>query len=328
MSIFIDKKTKLVVQGITGRDGSFHAQQMKQYGTNVVAGVTPGKGGSKVGSIPVFNSVAEAVAKTKANTSIIYVPPAFAPDAVFEAAEAGIKLIVCVTEGVPANDMMKVVPYVRQMGARLIGPNCPGLISPGQSKVGILPGTIVKKGGVGVVSRSGTLTYEAIWALTEAGMGQSTCIGIGGDQVIGTNFIDCLEGFANDPATKSVVMLGEIGGSDEEKAALFIKKKLKKPAVAFIAGRTAPPGKRMGHAGAIISGGSGTAEEKVAALEKAGIPVAGSPTEIPGLLKEQISLFKQGGKAIAKKKTVAKKTVKKATKKVAKKVVKKTVKKK
>jgi succinyl-CoA synthetase alpha subunit len=295
---------------------------MKQYGTNVVAGVTPGKGGSKVGNIPVFNSVKAAVEKTKANTSIIYVPPAFAADAIYEAVEAGIKLVVCVTEGVPANDMMKVVPYVKQMGARLIGPNCPGLISPDQSKVGILPGTIVKKGGVGVVSRSGTLTYEAIWALTLAGMGQSTCIGIGGDQVIGTNFIDCLEAFANDSATKSVVMLGEIGGSDEELAAKFIKKKLNKPVVAFIAGRTAPPGKRMGHAGAIISGGTGTAEEKVIALEKAGIPVAGSPTEIPALLAEQIKLFKAGGKPKIKK------TVKKVVKKTVKKTAKKTVKKK
>lgn len=329
MSIFIDKKTKLLVQGITGRDGSFHAQQMKQYGTNVVGGVTPGKGGSSVSGIPVFNSVADAIAKTKANCSIIYVPPAFATDAIYEAAEAGIKLIVCVTEGLPANDMMKVLPFVRQMGARLIGPNCPGLISPGQSKVGILPGNIVKKGSVGVVSRSGTLTYEAIWALTLADMGQSTCLGIGGDQVIGTNFIDCLEAFENDSATKSMVMLGEIGGSDEELAAKYIKKHVKKPVVAFIAGRTAPPGKRMGHAGAIISGGSGTAEDKVAALEKAGIPVAGSPTEIPGLLAEQIKLFKSGGqadnkkKSAARKNTTAKTAVKKAVKKVAHKKAKK-----
>jgi succinyl-CoA synthetase alpha subunit len=306
---------------------------MKQYGTKVVAGVTPGKGGTKINGIPVFNSVAEAVKKTKANTSIIYVPPAFAVDAVYEAISAGIKLVVCVTEGVPANDMMKAVPFVKAHGARLIGPNCPGLISPGQSKVGILPGTIVKKGTVGVVSRSGTLTYEAIWALTEAGMGQSTCVGIGGDQVIGTNFIDCLEGFAKDPATKSIVMIGEIGGSDEEQAAAFIKKHVKKPVVSFIAGQTAPPGKRMGHAGAIISGGSGTAAEKVAALQKAGIPVAGSPTELPNLLKEQIKLFKSGGKAVSKKSSTAKKSgekkaEKKATKKAAKKVAKKTVKKK
>ncbi len=327
MSIFINKKTKLLVQGITGRDGSFHARQMKEYGTNVVGGVTPGKGGTSVDGIPVFNTVAEAVKETGANTSVIYVPPAFAVDAVYEAADAGIKLIVCITEGVPANDMMKAVPFVREKGARLIGPNCPGLISPDQSKVGILPGTIVKKGGVGVVSRSGTLTYEAIWALTLAGMGQSTCVGIGGDQVIGTNFIDCLEAFEADPATKSVVMIGEIGGSDEEEAAKYIKKNLTKPVVAFIAGRMAPPGKRMGHAGAIISGGSGTAAEKVEALEKAGVPVAGSPTELPELLQD---LIKKSGKKASSKKVSAKTKVKKAVKKAAKKTVKaakKTVKK-
>ncbi len=307
MSIFINKKTKLLVQGITGRDGSFHAAQMKKYGTNVVGGVTPGKGGSKVSGIPVFNTVEEAVAKTKANTSVIYVPPPFAVDAIYEAIASGIKLVVCVTEGVPANDMMKVVPFVKKHGARLIGPNCPGLISTEQSKVGILPGNIVKKGGVGVVSRSGTLTYEAIWALTLAGMGQTTCIGIGGDQVIGTNFIDVLEAFEADKSTKGIVMIGEIGGSDEEEAAKFIKRKLTKPVVAFIAGQAAPPGKRMGHAGAIVSGGSGTAEGKVKALKKAGIPVAGSPTELPILLKEQMEKFKakaaaKATKAIAKKK--------------------------
>lgn len=298
MSIFINKKTKVLVQGITGRDGSFHAHQMAKYGTAVVGGVTPGKGGSKVGDIPVFNSVKEAVAQTKANTSVIYVPPAFAVDAIYEAVDAGIKTIVCITEGVPANDMMRVYPYVKENGVRLIGPNCPGLISVDQSKVGIMPGTIVKKGGVGVVSRSGTLTYEAIWALTLAGMGQTTCIGIGGDQVIGTNFIDCLEAFESDPATKAIVMIGEIGGSDEEDAAAYIKKRVTKPVVAFIAGRTAPPGKRMGHAGAIISGGSGTAAEKVTALNKAGIPVAESPTEIPTALKE---LMAKKGKSATKK---------------------------
>ena len=329
MSIFINKKTKLLVQGITGRDGSFHAEQMKKYGTDVVGGVTPGKGGTKVAGIPVFNSVAEAVEKTKANTSVIYVPPPFAVDAIFEAADAGIKLIICITEGVPANDMMKAVPFVRAKGARLIGPNCPGLISPEQAKVGILPSTIVKKGNVGVVSRSGTLTYEAIWALTLAGMGQTTCIGIGGDQVIGTNFIDCLEAFENDPATKAVVMIGEIGGSDEEMAAQFFKKRMTKPVVGFIAGQTAPPGKRMGHAGAIISGGSGTAADKVAALQKAGIPVAGSPTEIPELLKLQMAAYKAktvktgarkaapSKKAAKPPKKVAKKPTKKATKKTA-----------
>lgn len=292
MSVFISKKTKLLVQGITGRDGSFHAGQMKEYGTNVVGGVTPGKGGTAVAGIPVFNTVEEAVEKTKANCSVIYVPPSFAADAIYEAADAGIKLIVCITEGIAANDMMKVYPYVVERGVRLIGPNCPGLISPGQSKVGIMPGNICKKGSIGVVSRSGTLTYEAIWALTLKGMGQSTCIGIGGDQVIGTSFIDCLEAFEADPATKSVVMLGEIGGSDEEMAAAFIKKNLTKPVVAFIAGQTAPPGKRMGHAGAIISGGSGTAADKIKVLNRAGVPVAGSPTELPDLLNEQIKMMK------------------------------------
>jgi succinyl-CoA synthetase alpha subunit len=301
MSIFINKKTKVLVQGITGRDGSFHARQMKKYGTKVVGGVTPGKGGTTVAGIPVFNTMEEAVAKTKADTSVIYVPPAFAVDAIYEAVDAGIKLVVCITEGIPANDMMKVYPYVRARGARLIGPNCPGLITPGESKVGIMPGSIVKKGGVGVVSRSGTLTYEAIWALTQSGLGQSTCIGIGGDQVIGTNFIDCLEAFENDPATKAIVMIGEIGGSDEEIAADFIKKHVSKPVVAFIAGQTAPPGKRMGHAGAIISGGSGTAADKIAALNKVGVPVAGSPTEIPEMVKE--ALKKKAGKVAAKAKT-------------------------
>jgi succinyl-CoA synthetase alpha subunit len=291
MAIFIDKKTKLVVQGITGRDGAFHAEQMKKYGTDVVAGVTPGKGGSKVAGIPVFNSVEEAVAATAANSSIIYVPPAFAADAIYEAADAGIKLIVCITEGVPANDMLKAVQYVKSKGARLIGPNCPGLISPELAKVGIMPGTIVKKGSVGVVSRSGTLTYEAIWALTLADMGQTTCIGIGGDPIIGTNFIDCLAAFEADPATKSIVMIGEIGGSDEETAAAYIRQHVTKPVVSFIAGQTAPADKRMGHAGAIVSGGAGTAKGKIEALNAVGIPVAGSPTEIPMLLKEQIKKF-------------------------------------
>ena len=315
MSIFINKKTKLVVQGITGRDGSFHAGQMKSYGTNVVAGVTPGKGGSKISGIPVFNTVEEAVAKTKANTSVIYVPPAFAVDAIYEAVDAGIKLIICITEGVPANEMMKVYQHVKANNARLIGPNCPGLISPGESKVGILPGNIVKKGNIGVVSRSGTLTYEAIWALTSAGMGQSSCVGIGGDQVIGTNFIDCLEAFQADRSTKAIVMLGEIGGSDEEEAAAYIKKYVTKPVVSFIAGQTAPAGKRMGHAGAIISGGSGLAVDKIKALNKVGVPVAYSPTDIPVLLKEQIKLKadKAKGKKAPAKKTVAKKTAKKKT---------------
>ena len=278
MAIFINKKTKLVVQGITGRDGSFHAQQMKKYGTHVVAGVTPGKAGSKVSGIPVFNSVAEAVAKTKANTSVIYVPPAFAADSIFEAVDAGIKTIVCITEGVPANDMMEIYHYIKHRGVRLIGPNCPGLISPELSKVGIIPGKICKQGNIGVVSRSGTLTYEVIFALSQAGMGQSTCIGIGGDQVIGTNFIDTLEAFENDRSTKGIVMIGEIGGSDEEDGAAYIRDHVSKPVVAFIAGATAPEGKRMGHAGAIISGGKGTAEAKFAALEEAGVSVVRNPT--------------------------------------------------
>jgi len=319
MAIFINKSTKLIVQGITGRDGSFHAAQMKKYGTNVVAGVTPGKGGTKVSGIPVFNSMAEAVAKTKANTSVIYVPPAFAPDSIYEAADAGIKTIICITEGVPANDMMKVYHYIKHRDIRLIGPNCPGIISPELSKVGIIPGKICKRGNIGVVSRSGTLTYEVIFALTAAGMGQSTCIGIGGDQVIGTNFIDTLEAFENDKSTKGVVMIGEIGGSDEEEAAAYIKKKMTKPVVAFIAGRTAPPGKRMGHAGAIISGSSGTAADKVVALNKVGIPVATSPLEIPKLMAEKQKALKAKA-AKVKKPAAKKKAVKKGAKKAVKKV--------
>ena len=322
MSIFINKKTRLIVQGITGRDGSFHATQMKSYGTKVVGGVTPGKGGSNVAGIPVFNTVADAVEKTKANTSVIYVPPRFAADAIYEAVDAKIELVICITEGIPANDMMKVYAYVKKRGARLIGPNCPGLISPGESKVGIMPGNIVKKGNVGVVSRSGTLTYEAIWALTLAGIGQSTCIGIGGDQIIGTNFIDCLREFQNDRSTKAIVMIGEIGGSDEEEAAAFIKKKVTKPVVGFIAGRTAPADVRMGHAGAIISGSSGTAEDKVRALEKVGVPVAESPTEIPDLVK----LLLSGGKPIFKSRLKVRKKKKSST--AAKKIKTKAVKKK
>jgi len=312
MSILIDKKTKVIVQGITGRDGSFHADQMKKYGTNVVGGVTPGKGGTKVNGIPVFNSMAEAVKATKANTSVIYVPPAFAIDAVYEAADAGIKLIVCITEGVPANDMLKAYDYLKNKGVRMVGPNCPGLISPDKSKVGIMPGNICKKGPIGVVSRSGTLTYEAIWALTCAGLGQTTCIGIGGDQIIGTNFIDVLQMFEDDKATRAVVMIGEIGGSDEEEAAKFVKKKMSKPVVGFIAGRMAPPGKRMGHAGAIISGGSGTAKEKVEALNAVGIPVATSPTEIPALIKEKLEKAKSKAKTAGAKKTTANVATKKA----------------
>ena len=288
MSIFIDKNTRLVVQGITGRDGAFHTKQMIDYGTAVVAGVTPGKSGEAMHGVPVFDSVAQAVEATGANTSVIYVPAGFAADAVYEAAAAGIQLIVCITEGVPALDMVEAVPYVRARGARLIGPNCPGLISPDKAKVGILPGRICKPGPVGVVSRSGTLTYEAVDALTRAGLGQTSCVGIGGDPVIGTNFVDCLAAFEADPETKAVVMIGEIGGTDEETAALFIKEKMTKPVIGFIAGQTAPPGKRMGHAGAIISGGSGTAAEKIKALGEAGVPVARIVSEIPALVQKAL----------------------------------------
>ncbi len=312
MSIFADKNNKVIVQGITGRDGSFHTRQMLEYGTKVVAGVTPGKGGQTFEGVPIFNTVDEAVLKTKANTSIIYVPVAFAADAILEAAAAGIKLVVCITEGVPANDMLKVYNYLKGGKTRLIGPNCPGIISPGKTKVGIMPAQIHKPGKVGVVSRSGTLTYEVVYNLTNAGLGQSTCLGIGGDPVIGTNFIDCLEAFNEDKSTEAIVMIGEIGGSDEEEAAKYIKKYVTKPVVAFIAGRTAPPGKRMGHAGAIISGGTGTAAEKVVALNKAGIPVAETPAEIPVLVKAGLEKMK--------KKTATKKTAKKAAPKTTKKV--------
>ncbi len=289
MIIFIDKNTRLLVQGITGRDGSFHARQMMEYGTQVVAGVTPGKGGQTFeGKVPVFNTVADAVAETGANTSVIYVPPKFAADAIFEAADSGIALIVAITEGVPVLDMTKVYPYVRERGVRLIGPNCPGLITPGESKVGIIPGRICTPGSVGVVSRSGTLTYEIVYQLTRAGIGQTTCVGIGGDPINGTNFIDCLEAFEKDPATKAVCMMGEIGGTDEQDAAAFVKQHMKKPVVGFIAGQTAPPGRRMGHAGAIISGSSGTAAEKVAAFEAAGLGVAKRPIDFVDLVRARI----------------------------------------
>ena len=274
MSIYVDQDTRLVVQGITGRDGSFHTRQMMEYGTRVVAGVTPGKGGQSFdGAVPVFNTVAEAVAETSANTSVIYVPARFAADAVLEAADAGIALIVCITEGVPVADMMRVLPYVREKGARLVGPNCPGLITPDVAKVGILPGQIVRAGPVGIVSRSGTLTYEVIFQLTRAEIGQSTCLGIGGDPVNGKNFIDCLEAFEADPETKGIVLVGEIGGTAEEDAARFITQKVTKPVVGFVAGLSAPPGRRMGHAGAIVSGNSGTAQSKILAMKEAGIHV-------------------------------------------------------
>jgi len=289
MSVFIDKNTKLVIQGITGRDGSFHAKQMMEYGTQVVAGVTPGKGGQKFeGTVPIFNTVADAVKATGANTSVIYVPPPFAADAIMEAAAAGVQLVVCITEGVPVLDMTKVYPFVKEKGVRLIGPNCPGLITPGESKVGIIPGRICTPGPVGVVSRSGTLTYEVVYQLTRAGIGQTTCVGIGGDPINGTNFIDCLAAFEKDPATKAIAMMGEIGGTDEQEAAEFVKKHMKKPVVGFIAGQTAPPGRRMGHAGAIISGSSGTAAEKLDAFAAAGMGIAKRPIDFVELIRARL----------------------------------------
>lgn len=287
MSILIDKNTRLIVQGITGNEGMFHTEQMFAYGTNIVGGVTPGKGGEWVvnGKIPVFDSVKLAADATGANCSVIFVPARFAPDAMFEAADAGIPLIVCITEGVAVQDMMRVRNYLDQKKVRLVGPNCPGLLTPGESKVGIIPGNIAIPGNVGVVSRSGTLTYEVLYAMKNVGLGATTCVGIGGDPVNGTNFIDVLEMFEHDPKTEKVVMIGEIGGTDEEKAAEFISKKMTKPVVSFIAGQTAPPGKRMGHAGAIIEGGAGAAADKVKALEAVGVKVAKHPEEIATLLK-------------------------------------------
>jgi succinyl-CoA synthetase alpha subunit len=288
MSVFVDRDTRLVVQGITGRDGSFHARQMLEYGTAVVAGVTPGKGGQRFeGRVPVFNTVAEAVQATQANVSVIYVPARFAADAIYEAADAGVRLVVCISEGVPVLDMTQVMPYLRERGVRLIGPNCPGVISPGKAKVGIIPGQICREGTIGVVSRSGTLTYEVVHQLTREGYGQSTCGGIGGDPIIGTNFIDCLEAFQGDPETVGIVMIGEIGGTDEQQAAEYARAHVNKPIVGFIAGQTAPPGRRMGHAGAIISGASGTAAEKVAAFERAGVSVMRRPADVVPLLRER-----------------------------------------
>ncbi|HNV73492.1 MAG: succinate--CoA ligase subunit alpha [Gemmatimonadetes bacterium] len=290
MSVFIGKDTTLVVQGITGRDGSFHTKQMIEYGTRVVAGVTPGKGGQKFeGTVPIYNTVADAVQATGANTSVIYVPPMFAADAIIEAADAGVQLIVAITEGVPVLDMTRVYPYVKDKGVRLLGPNCPGLISPGESKVGIIPGRICTPGPVGVVSRSGTLTYEIVYQLTRAGIGQTTCVGIGGDPINGTNFIDALAAFEADPATKVVCMMGEIGGTDEQEAARFVKEHMTKPVVGFIAGQTAPPGRRMGHAGAIISGSAGTAAEKIQAFQEAGMGVAKRPIDFVELVKAHLS---------------------------------------
>ncbi|MHB8838535.1 MAG: succinate--CoA ligase subunit alpha [Gemmatimonadaceae bacterium] len=290
MSIFINNDTRLVVQGITGRDGSFHTRQMIEYGTKVVAGVTPGKGGQKFDdAVPIFNTVHDAVAATGANTSVIYVPPMGAADAIMEAVDAGCATVICITEGVPVLDMTKVYPFVKERGARLVGPNCPGVISPGQAKVGIIPGRICIPGNVGVVSRSGTLTYEVVYQLTRAGLGQTTCVGIGGDPINGTNFIDCLEAFEKDPATKAVAMMGEIGGTDEQEAAKFVKEHMTKPVVGFIAGQTAPPGRRMGHAGAIISGSAGTAAEKIEAFKAAGIGVAARPMDFVELIKAKLN---------------------------------------
>ena len=289
MSIFIDKSTKLVVQGITGRDGSFHTQQMIDYGTDVVAGVTPGKGGQKFADkVPIFNTVYDAVQASGANTAVIYVPPMYAADAIMEAAASGVKLFVCITEGVPVLDMTRVYPFVKEHGVRLLGPNCPGLITPGASKVGIIPGRICTPGNVGVVSRSGTLTYEIVYQLTNNGIGQSSCVGIGGDPINGTNFIDCLEAFEKDPQTKAVAMMGEIGGTDEQEAAKFVRDHMTKPVVGFIAGQTAPPGRRMGHAGAIISGSAGTAAEKIDAFKEAGMGVAQRPVDFVQLIQDRL----------------------------------------
>ncbi len=288
MSILVNKNTRLVVQGITGRDGSFHTKQMLNYGTNVVAGVTPGKGGTEVEGVPVFNSVAEAVKKTGANASVIFVPAKFAPGAIYEAIDAGVELIVCISEGVPTVELVKIVAYLTDKKCRLIGPNSPGLVSAGEAKVGILPGHIFKKGNIGVISRSGTLTYEIVDHITKVGLGQSTCIGIGGDPVIGTKFIDCLKLFSKDPQTKAVVIVGEIGGRDEQDAAEYVKKYFKKPVFGFIAGKTAPADKRMGHAGAIISGTAGTAAEKVKAFESSGIKVGETPAQVAELIKSTL----------------------------------------
>ena len=294
MAIFVDESTRLVVQGITGRDGSFHTRQMMEYGTQVVAGVTPGKGGQSFEGpqgkkVPIFNTVEDAVKEAGANTSAIYVPPAFASGAILEAAGAGIGFIVCITEGVPVQDMTRALKYVRDRGARLLGPNCPGIISPGKAKVGILPAQIVTPGPVGVISRSGTLTYEAVIQLTNAGIGQTTCVGIGGDPLIGTNFIDALSAFKDDAETEAIVMIGEIGGTDEQEAAAWVRENLKIPVVGFIAGQTAPPGRRMGHAGAIISGSAGPAEEKMKAFRDNGIAVAARPIEIAELIRDALA---------------------------------------
>jgi succinyl-CoA synthetase alpha subunit len=312
MSILVNKKTRVVVQGITGGEGTYHTQQMLLYGTNVVAGVTPGKGGLQYSGneqypfkkhVPVYNTVADAIKHQRADASVIFVPASFAAEAIMEAAEAGIKLIVTITEGIPARDMVKVYEYLKSKDVRMIGPNCPGIITPGECKIGIMPGFIHRKGKIGVISRSGTLTYEAVWQVTELGMGQSTCIGIGGDPVIGTRFIDALRLFKDDSGTDAVIMIGEIGGTAEEEAAEYIKKNFKKPVIGFIAGRTAPPGRRMGHAGAIISGGKGTAEEKMRAMKKAGIHVVESPALIGATVKRILEQKRKPKSTQARKKS-------------------------
>jgi succinyl-CoA synthetase alpha subunit len=323
MGVLVGKNTRVVVQGITGRDGRFHALQMKEYGTKVVAGVTPGKGGEAVDGIPVFNSVEEAVKKTRANASVIYVPSFAAADAIYEACDAGIEVIVCISEGIPTLDMVKIVAYLKRSKARLIGPNCPGIITPGEAKVGIMPARIHAPGPVGVVSRSGTLTYEVVYHLSRRGIGQSTCMGIGGDPIIGTNFIDALTLFEADPKTKAVVLIGEIGGTDEEEAAKFVKKHVTKPVVAFVAGITAPPGKRMGHAGAIIAGGTGTAKEKIEAFRAAGIPVAETPADISLLVESGLAKSRRQAVRSNAKRSQAKVATKTARKPPRKKICKK-----
>jgi succinyl-CoA synthetase alpha subunit len=317
MSVLVDNNTRLIVQGITGREGSFHAQQMLDYGTKVVAGVTPGKGGTKHLGVPVFNTVADAVKQTRANASVIFVPPPFAADAILEAMSSQLPLVICITEGVPTLDMVRVAAALKTSKSRLIGPNCPGIISPGKCKIGIMPASIHKQGNVGVVSRSGTLTYEAVDQLTHLGIGQSTCIGIGGDPIIGTSFLDAIRMFNEDPATHAIVMIGEIGGNAEEAAADYIKKHVKKPVVGFICGQTAPPGRRMGHAGAIISGGHGTAAEKYKAMRAAGIHTVQSPADIGSTLASVMHKSKSKTKSAGKKSAPAKS--KKAAKKTAKK---------
>jgi len=288
MTIFVNKDTRVIVQGITGKEGSFHTEKCLEYGTKIVGGVTPGKAGQEVFGLPVFNTVREAAKEVNPDATLIFVPPKFAADSIMEAADSGIKLIICITEGIPVLDMLKAKKFVQERGCRLIGPNCPGIISPGEAKLGIMPGHIHKKGSVGIISRSGTLTYEAVYQLTQLGIGQSTCIGIGGDPIIGTTFIDCLAEFEKDPETKAICLVGEIGGTAEEEAAEFIKKNVTKPVVSFIAGISAPPGKRMGHAGAIISGGKGTATGKIAALEEAGITVCKNPAELGITIKSRL----------------------------------------